>query len=375
MKINIVTGPNFPVPPLAGGAISKLWFSLAQEFSRQGHSTTILARAYDIQSAQEKINDVTVIRHGGFDQQASTLENLCCDLSYAWHTSRRIPPADITVINDFWLPAITPWLNPAAGKVVINAARYPKHQYALYSRCAAVVACSQVIADTINKQTPGLLDRVSVIHNPVDNIFLDSSRELPLGTPKKFLYVGRLHPEKGVHILLKSFRHIHAEFPDVSLTITGPHETGQGGGGKKYLKSLQSTAQDLPVVFSGPVFNPNQLVFTFCEHDLFIYPSLAEFGEAMPVAPLEAMACGLPPVVPNLKCFADYITNKTGFLYSASPDEGDQQARLTETLRDVLSSSSSFAERRSAAMETAKTFSAQRIATEFLELFTQLVKS
>ena len=40
MKITIVLGAFFPVPPLMGGAVEKVWFALAQEFARLGHEVT-----------------------------------------------------------------------------------------------------------------------------------------------------------------------------------------------------------------------------------------------------------------------------------------------------------------------------------------------
>ena len=37
MKITIVLGAFFPVPPIKGGAVEKIWFALGQEFARRGH--------------------------------------------------------------------------------------------------------------------------------------------------------------------------------------------------------------------------------------------------------------------------------------------------------------------------------------------------
>jgi glycosyltransferase involved in cell wall biosynthesis len=40
--------------------------------------------------------------------------------------------------------------------------------------------------------------------------------------PKQILFVGRLYPEKGVHILLDSFRIVLAQHPDAHLQLIGP---------------------------------------------------------------------------------------------------------------------------------------------------------
>ena len=46
MKITIVLGAFFPVPPLMGGAVEKVWFALAQEFARLGHEVTQISRSH-----------------------------------------------------------------------------------------------------------------------------------------------------------------------------------------------------------------------------------------------------------------------------------------------------------------------------------------
>ena len=46
MKITIVLGAFFPVPPLLGGAVEKVWFALGQEFVRQGHQVVQISRRH-----------------------------------------------------------------------------------------------------------------------------------------------------------------------------------------------------------------------------------------------------------------------------------------------------------------------------------------
>ena len=44
MKITIVLGAFFPVPPLLGGAVEKVWFALGPEFVRRGHEVVQISR-------------------------------------------------------------------------------------------------------------------------------------------------------------------------------------------------------------------------------------------------------------------------------------------------------------------------------------------
>ena len=63
---------------------------------------------------------------------------------------------------------------------------------------------------------------------------------------------------------------------------------------------------------------------------------MAEKGEAMPVAPLEAMANGCVPLVSKLDCFRDYISDGTnGFVFDhrGSARDSDLTERLSAVLR------------------------------------------
>ena len=44
MKITIVLGAFFPVPPTMGGGVEKVWFTLAPEFVKRGHEVVIVSR-------------------------------------------------------------------------------------------------------------------------------------------------------------------------------------------------------------------------------------------------------------------------------------------------------------------------------------------
>ncbi len=46
MRITIVLGAFFPVPPIMGGAVEKVWFALGQEFARRGHEVVQISRTH-----------------------------------------------------------------------------------------------------------------------------------------------------------------------------------------------------------------------------------------------------------------------------------------------------------------------------------------
>ena len=59
--------------------------------------------------------------------------------------------------------------------------------------------------------------------------------------------MGRVHPEKGVHLLVRAFRRVAESAPKARLRIIGPAEERQGGGGDSYLRMLKADIAMDPV--------------------------------------------------------------------------------------------------------------------------------
>jgi len=374
MKISIVTGPWFPVPTLQGGAVPRRWQGVAEQFVAMGHQVTIVCRSYPSQPQQEILNGVKYFRYSGFPQSRSIAWDLLKDLAYALLVLPVLPRADILVINDFWLPVFASTLRPDAGRVVINAARFPKGQYHLYAGADRFVAPSKAIQEAIAKQCPPATSRLLVIPNSIDtSVFYPPVLPRSIRKDKTILYAGRVHPEKGIHLLLDAFAILCQDFSDVKLQIIGPFRQNQGGGGEDYLHSLQKKAQELLVKFCQPIFDAKKLAEAYRTADLFCYPSLADKGESFGVAPLEAMATGLVPIVSNLDCFRDFIEEgKTGYFFDhRSPDAAKN---LSSTLTKALLDHEATAEMAINAAQNATYFSYPRIAKLYLTEFEELIK-
>ncbi|BBD57376.1 lipopolysaccharide N-acetylglucosaminyltransferase [Nostoc sp. HK-01] len=325
MIITIVTGPWFPLPAIQGGAHHRLWQGLAEEFAAAGHDVTILCRSYPGQPLTETINGVQYIRRGGFPQSTNIWLDLLKDLVYALLTFPTLPKSNILVINDFWLPVFAP-LRFGVGKIVISVGRFPKGQYRLYAYAHRFIVLSKALYEGIAKQYPDAIPRIKIIPNPVDTqIFSPPTLPRQDRGEKVILYVGRIHPEKGIHLLLEAFSILSKQISQVRLRIIGPIKSSQGGGGEKYFDQLQLQSESLNVEFLNPIFDTKKLADIYRDADLFCYPSLAEKGEAFPIAPLEAMATGLVPIVSNLSCFQDYIQDgETGYFFNHRGNDAAQ---------------------------------------------------
>ena len=373
MKITIVQGAFLPVPPLLGGAVEKVWYGLGKEFVRRGHEVTHLSRRYPNLPDEEHIDGVFHRRISGYATPRSLFLLKFYDLLFSFRVKRSLPPADILVTNTFWLPFLV--RNIKFGKLYVHVARYPKGQLKLYRHAARLQTVSQPIARVMEYQAPQIKDKIKVIPYPINLPSLAEwdSRVTP-SDPVTLLYVGRIHPEKGLDLLIKAIALLESSIrKNILVCIVGPWEVSQGGGGIKYFNRLKKLASDLEPEFDwvGPVFDDEQLAELYLNATLFLYPSLAEKGETFGLAPLEAMAFGCPVLVSALDCFQDFIVdNINGFVFDHRGQHPEND--LSNKLGVLLNAKSSIGDASREARKTAERFSLDKIATLYLEDFTSL---
>lgn len=333
MRITIVQGAFLPVPPLMGGAVEKVWFALGKEFVRRGHEVCHVSRRYRKLPKREIIDGVQHTRVSGFSTRSSLVLLKLLDLFYSLRVLSTLPEADILVSNTFWLPILVN--KPSLGRLYIHVGRFPKGQMRFYSQAARLQTVSSAIADAITAEVPRLADSVRVIPYPLgdetDGISMD---EIP--REKLLLYVGRVHREKGLHLLIRAFSAVaKMAMKGWRLVIVGPAEVEFGGGGSKYLQELKRLAEPVAdqIDWVGPLFETKRLADYYRRASLFVYPSLAERGETFGLAPLEAMSHGCAPLVSNLACFRDHVSDGvTGFIFEQRSAEAERTlaSRLAE---------------------------------------------
>jgi glycosyltransferase involved in cell wall biosynthesis len=191
---------------------------------------------------------------------------------------------------------------------------------------------------------------------------------------KIILFVGRVHPEKGVHLLVEAFVNgARSAFADWKLMIVGPTGTRLGGGGEAYLASLQSAAGkgEGKISFTGPIFDPSELASAFRKARLFIYPSLSERGESFGLAPLEAMADGCAVLVSNLDCFHDFIHDgETGFTFDHRTKSAANSLR--QKMETVIGDGELLSRVAEAGHRKSIEYSPERVADLFLSDFKQV---
>lgn len=154
----------------------------------------------------------------------------------------------------------------------------------LYPRADAVVTLTERVANWVREFVPH--HRVHVIPNAIPPVqAVENNDEIPLPCGHIVAAMGRLIPSKGYDMLLPAFARCAAKHPDWNLLILGE-------GPER--ANLTALARELGVservLMPGTIQNPMPVLR---RADFFVMSSRFE---GMPMAVLEALACGLPVV-------------------------------------------------------------------------------
>lgn len=147
-------------------------------------------------------------------------------------------------------------------------------------------------SERVSMRRFGLRNPIAVLPNGIDppppatDTPAPWAGKLPEGA-KVLLFLGRIHPKKGIDLLLRAMKTDLPEAADWHLVVAGWE---QGG----HLEELRRLAQDLSlgsrVHFIGAVHGAEKWA-AFRHADAFTLPS---HSEGLPMAVLEAWAAGLP---------------------------------------------------------------------------------
>jgi spore coat protein SA len=173
-----------------------------------------------------------------------------------------------------------------------------------------IFGVSDYITNKIRQAFPEQSHKCATVANGVDIEKFQPSAQPSAGAQRTILMVGRMSPEKGIHVLLEAFRSIAYRFPDTRLVLVGP----LGAVNKELLVELSDDAlvHSLEVFYQGryqddlnaliPADLKERVQFTgsvkyyttidyYQTSAMLVNPSLSEsFGRSL----IEGNACGLP---------------------------------------------------------------------------------
>ena len=209
-----------------------------------------------------------------------------------------------------------------------------------------IIGCSEYITDLVRERFPHLASRCTTVYNGV----VTSARTT--GTTEQrevvhLLNVGRVSPEKGLHVLVDALEALLPQHP-LRVTILGeespvPREFAvkiatdplvadldrfYGQSYLEHLRARMSPQLAERVTFVDRVSHQEALGF-YRDADIFVYPSIFE---SFAIPPVEAMAAGLPVVASRVGGMQETIEDqRTGLLV-----EREDPAALASALHRLI---------------------------------------
>lgn len=358
LKVAIVPHPQNVFPPTSGSVAGVIWESarcLATScevtvFSRhqQGLSKFACVEGVNINRVAVTFDEKIVLRivrrlqlHLGLEKFA--LFRFYFYLAFIVKTALLIRRQGCQIIhlhNYTQFAPILRWFNPSS-KIILQMHCHWlvemdwKIIHRRLRRVDLVISLGASITEQTRRRFPAAAMKCVTVPNAVDTQFFSRRNREDTQTLRHgyglqgksvILYVGRLTPEKGVHVLLEAMARVQPAFPDTVLVLAGgayltpispKAETEalyqQFEKMKKdycgYLNNLIER-HDLNVVFTG--FMPHEeLVKFYSFATMVVIPS---FDEAGPLPVLEAMSCQVPIVATAVDGIKDYVPARAGFL-------------------------------------------------------------
>ena len=177
-------------------------------------------------------------------------------------------------------------------------------------------------ADQIRAQ--GIRAPIVVWPNGIDAQYFQPGPPPPREPAERtLLFLGRLHPKKGIDLLLEAWSRLGPLRRGWRLCLAGPDERG-------YLAQVQAriaaTRLGDAITLPGPLHGAAKLA-ALQAADAFV---LCSYSEGLPVSVLEALACGLPVVISDECNLPEVAIEECGWVCRPEP------AALTEALRQLL---------------------------------------
>jgi alpha-1,6-mannosyltransferase len=175
------------------------------------------------------------------------------------------------------------------------------------------------------------------------------------------LYTGRLAPEKNLPLLFDLLIHLSRNSArDYRLLVAGD--------GIERRRWEKKCAQEISgrALFLGHIKDRRVLADLYANSDVFVHPNPREpFG----IAPLEAMASGLPLVAPNTGGVASYANVENAWISEPSVESFAGAVEEAATNRPLTS------EKIKKALATAQSYRWESVASLFLDLYCELSKT
>jgi spore coat protein SA len=348
-----------PVPPILGGAVEQWVHEFTARLAAHTSRIAVISRPAGVAGApgveyvgipwttterffyrlKERLNRRNPLRY------LAKIQNVW---SYARRATHRARAFDVVYLHNE--PNILLFMPLRSEQRIIlhmhNDHLTPRIFRPLYRRALKKAHLVLFVSEYIRRRAlavfPEFADRFKTVLNATDpQLFTpapagqeSSPVGVDLGPPgQRILFVGRVTPIKGVHVLIKAFSDIRARFPLARLIIVGSSFFGEAIK-TPYEVELARLAEPVgdAVVFTGYVPQATlKSLYSAC--DVVVVPSI--WQEPFGLVVLEAMASGTCVVASAVGGLPEIIEHRrTGILIPAA-DPGALASAVCELLADL----------------------------------------
>lgn len=180
----------------------------------------------------------------------------------------------------------------------------------ILKKAAKIIAVSKMEYDQAISRGVAA-DKIKIIPNAIDLSLIPSivkgsfRKKYEIKDREKvILFLARIHPIKGVDLLVRAFAELCKTMNDVKLVIVGPDDG--------YLATLRKMIGyfhlEGKVLLTGPLYEKEKYA-AYSDSDIYVLPSKYDI---FAITILEAFACGLPVIITENQGLAEYVKDRAG---------------------------------------------------------------
>lgn len=353
------------------GGIEQHAKDLARGLKERGHSVCVVARP--VEFVTKKYSEVCQVYT--FPIRGSI------DLQSVWGIAKVIQERDVDIVHthtsrDAWT-ALFATMVAGRGKAVTTrhapfpAKRDPVHTW-FYNKLASIICVSKFVRDSFLGDKPASYAN----HTPVIYPGIDDSKfhhasgsrirsELGI-TEQDFVtgFVGRITPEKGVHVLMRAAAILKERGKESKLVVVGMADPQY----PQYVDELKEIARkgniEATVHFYGFTSNVAEVLNSF---NTLVLPAVSE--ESSPLVLREAMLCGKPAIATNSGGSLEIVDDGVNG-YLVPPEDATAMADAVEKLLEDRNMAEQMG--MAAAAKARATFTLGRMIDEIEKLYYKL---
>lgn len=316
MKIAMICTEKLPVPPIRGGAIQQ-YIDAVLPYIKEKHDVTVFCVADSKLSQNESGNKICYINETKTQDYISGVIDHLNDEYDLIHVFNR--PKWVNLISEK-LPYTK--ISLSLHNEMFHPSKISKEEgEKCIRRVKFITTVSRFIAAGIKKLYPEAAGKIHTVYSGVDikryqpiwsqeamKIRNQLKAQYGLTGKKVILFIGRLSPKKGAHILIKAVKLIQSSHPDIALVLVGSKWYGENQE-DSYVRQVKQMADtlDTDVVMTG-FLPPNEVVSHYYLGDVFICAS--QWREPLARVHYEAMAAGIPIITTDRGGNAEVIKGK-----------------------------------------------------------------